>query len=121
MSSNLFDNIKALLKGDEYAIPSVYQFNRALSFSPETFEISNAVNKRAGLSVWAIKALYDINVSGVGGYVKWIKKPKETEKKLIVRMAAYLGCSEKHSVETIKLLRIYNHHPERLFGLKEGE
>lgn len=98
--------------------------NRILSFMPETCMKANEVNPYIGrLPDWAINPLLNLVMpkNTRRKYFNYIGKKKKKDKKLINKIRQTFCVNEFHAKQIIETLRVANKHPERFYGLKEGE
>jgi len=120
----MFEEINSVYDHSIEKIKSPYMVNRFLSFT-SYMVLSIKMNKYIGrIPEWAIRAVYLANIKkrkGGAPYIPYQGRGKKTEKKLVEKVSQALCCSERHSKETIQLLRKLKYKPEQFFGLKKGE
>jgi len=120
----MFEEIHSVYDHSIEKIKSPYMVNRILSFS-SYMVLSFKMNKYIGrIPEWATRAVYLNNIkkrkSGAPR-IPYQGRSKKEEKKLVQKISQALCCSERHSKETIQLLRKLKYKPEQFFGLKKGE
>lgn len=119
----MFEEINSIFNHSIEKIKSPYMANRLLSFS-RYMTLSFKVNKYIGrIPEWALRSVYLNNIKKQKRqpYIPYKGRNKKTDKKLVQKVSQSLSCSERHSQETIQLLRKLKYKPEQFFGLKKGE
>lgn len=123
-SRNPFDIVKEIITEERTSVSNPFMVNRILSFQPLTALTAIEVNKYVGyIPDWAISDLFNLTVPHRRRvpYLKYPKRGKVKDKKLIDKIRQALCVNELHARQVIELLRNKGEQPERLFGLKEGE
>lgn len=121
---NPFDEVKQVFTTKDFQLKNPWMVNRLLSYVPETFALSARLNRFIGyIPAWAmIETLrYCVKKRGVAPFIKYIKAERIKDPELVKKICTHLCCNEGHAVETIEVLRVCGHEPERFFGLKKGE
>ena len=125
MANPFFAEVKQLLSEKHAEIKYPFMVNRILSFTPEACMKANEVNPYVGrLPDWAINPLLNLVIpkNNRRTFFNYIgKKKKKKDKKLTNKIRQTFCVNEFHAKQIIEILRAANKHPERFYGLKEGE
>jgi hypothetical protein len=123
MNSNPFEDVKKLFNGEEIKVSSPFVVNKILSFSPITFILVRNHNKVIGKipKSWSDKIFQCVTKRNKIPFIRYAKKRRETEKKLIQKICCHFVVNEYHAIQTIDLLRRQGEEPEKYFGLKRNE
>lgn len=124
-SKNPFDIVSELITEEKVEIKSSqFMVNKILSYQPLTALTAIELNKYIGrLPYWAVDSLFNTTVPKRKRrpYLYYPKREKLKEKKLRSKIRKVFCVNDFHAKQILEILRLKGHHPEKMFGLKEGE
>lgn len=120
---NLFDEYKALFNGENINLSSPFMTNKLLSLSKDGYYISTQCNKYIGrIPKELLLVIYQSSLEKQKApYIKYPKKLKQKEIKLIDKICELFNCNLFHSKQIIAIFRKKKINPANIFGLKNGE
>jgi len=124
MSKNPFEQAKELFTNREKVeIENSWMVNKILSFNPTTCLLSIQINEVMGKipNNLVSELLNCVPKSNRVPFLKFARKSKTVEPKLVESIGKKYCCSKYHARQIIDLLRLQDEKPERYFGLKKGE